>query len=126
MDSSLLRTAQNHPNLKILNLISMAAMITLNILMVIANPAGFPVLLISSASTVLFIINVLFYLVSEGQRELIIKYRVFTVFILTGLVIFFCFFDLIRWIIEGPYIFFKWAEWIGWILSIIWIILKTT
>ena len=47
---------------------SMAAIIILNILMVIANPGVFPILLFTSASTVLFIINVLFYLVSEDQR----------------------------------------------------------
>ena len=102
----------------------MAAIIILNILRVIANPGVFPILLFSSASTVLFIINVLFYLVSEEQRSLIIKYRIFTVYILSGLILFFCVINLIQWIVYGPYTFFRFAAWVSWIFSILWIIAK--
>ena len=105
-------------------MISMAAIIILNILMVIANPGAFPVLVFTSSSTVLFIINVLFYLVGEDQRTLIIKYRIFTVYILSGLILFFCLINLIQWIVYGPYAFFKFAAWVSWLLSILWIIAK--
>ena len=76
-------------------MISMIGIIILNVFMIIANPGAFPLLLFTSASTVLFIINVLFYLLSEEQRSLIIKYRVFTVYILAGLIVFFCIINLI-------------------------------
>ena len=103
---------------------SMAAIIILNILMVIGNPWSFPVLLFTSASTILFIINLLFYIVSEDQRTLIIKYRIFTVYILSGLILFFCVINLIQWIIYGPNVFFKFPLWFSWLFSILWIIAK--
>ena len=102
----------------------MAIIIILNILMVISNPAAFPVLLFTSASTVLFIINILFFVLSEEQRLLIIKYRVFSVYILGGLILFFCLINLIQYIIYGPYVFFHFALWFGWLLSIVWILAK--
>ena len=102
----------------------MGAIIILNILMVIANPGAVPVLVFSSAATVLFIINVLFYFVGEDQRTLIIKYRIFTVYILSGLILFFCLIELIQWIVYGPYVFFRFAAWVSWIFSILWIIAK--
>ncbi len=44
----------------------MAGMIILSILMVFADPAGYLAGLNSTVATVLFVINVLFYMVSEG------------------------------------------------------------
>ena len=121
----MIRLAQNHPQLKLINMASMAGIIVLNILMVIANPSAFPILIFTSASTVLFIINVLFYILSEEQRELIIKYRVFTVYILAGLILFFCLINLIQWIIYTPVYIFKFPLWASWLLSILWIIFKS-
>ena len=51
--------------MRVINLASMGALIIINIVILIANPAAYPVLLFTGASTILFIINVLFYLLSE-------------------------------------------------------------
>ena len=68
MDNSLIRTIQNHPGLRAINIISLIALLALNVLMVIAWFPSYFGLVFISLESVLFIINVLFYILSEEQR----------------------------------------------------------
>ena len=124
MDSSLIMTVQNHPGLRTMNIISLLALVSLNILMLIAWASYYAVLIFISAESILFIMNVLFYFLSEQQRQLIIKYRVFTVYILAGLILFFSLVGLIQWIVNGITIIFAWGAVASWIMSILWLLSK--
>ena len=124
MDSSLIMTVQNHPGLRTMNIISLLALVSLNILMLIAWASYYAVLIFISAESILFIMNVLFYFLSEQQRQLIIKYRVFTVYILAGLILLFSLVGLIQWIANGITIIFAWGEVVSWIMSILWLLSK--
>ena len=124
MDSSLIMTVQNHPGLRTMNIISLLALVSLNILMLIAWASYYAVLIFISAESILFIMNVLFYFLSEQQRQLIIKYRVFTVYILAGLILLFSLVGLIQWFVNGITIIFAWGEVVSWIMSILWLLSK--
>ena len=124
MDSSLIMTVQNHPGLRTMNIISLLALVSLNIFMLIAWASYYAVLIFISAESILFIMNVLFYFLSEQQRQLIIKYRVFTVYILAGLILLFSLVGLIQWIVNGITIIFAWGEVVSWIMSILWLLSK--
>ena len=124
MDSSLIMTVQNHPGLRTMNIISLLALVSLNILMLIAWASYYAVLIFISAESILFIMNVLFYFLSEQQRQLIIKYRVFTVYILAGLILLFSLVGLIQWIVNGITIIFAWGAVASWIMSILWLLSK--
>ena len=124
MDSSLIMTVQNHPGLRTMNIISLLALVSLNILMLIAWASYYAVLIFISAESILFIMNVLFYFLSEQQRQLIIKYRVFTVYILAGLILLFSLVGLIQWIVNGITIIFAWSAEVSWIMSILWLLSK--
>ena len=124
MDNSLIQTVQNHPNLRTLNIISLIALVSLNVFMLIAWTSTYGLLLFISAESILFVMNILFYFVSEDQRQLIIKYRIFTVYILAGLIILFSVIGLIQWIVNGITIVFKWGAPVSWILSILWLLAK--
>ena len=65
MDSSLIMTVQNHPGLRTMNIISLLALVSLNIFMLIAWASYYAVLIFISAESILFIMNVLFYFISE-------------------------------------------------------------
>jgi len=68
MDNSLIQTVQNHPNLRTLNIISLIALVSLNVFMLIAWTSTYGLLLFISAESILFVMNILFYFVSEDQR----------------------------------------------------------
>ena len=68
MDNSLFQTVQNHPSLRITNIISLIALVSLNVFMLIAWPSYYGLLIFISAESLLFIMNILFYFVSEDQR----------------------------------------------------------
>ena len=124
MDSSLIMTVQNHPGLRTMNIISLLALVSLNIFMLIAWPSYYGVLIFISAESILFVMNILFYFISEQQRQLIIKYRVFTVYILAGLILLFSLIGLIQWFVNGITIIFNWSAVASWIMSILWLISK--
>ena len=124
MDSSLIMTVQNHPGLRTMNIISLLALVSLNIFMLIAWPSYYGVLIFISAESILFVMNILFYFLSEQQRQLIIKYRVFTVYILAGLILLFSLVGLIQWIVNGITIIFAWSAVVSWIMSILWLLSK--
>ena len=107
-----------------MNIASLVAIVTLNIVMLIAWPSYFGFLLLISAESLLFTMNILFYIISEEQRQLIIKYRVFTVYILAALIILFSIIGLISWMVNGITIIFKWGAAASWILSILWLLSK--
>ncbi len=89
-----------------MNIVSLIALVSLNVVMLIASPSYYGFLILISAESILFIMNILFYFVSEEQRQLIIKYRIFTVYILAGLVVLFSVIGLISWIVNGVTIIF--------------------
>ena len=124
MDNSLIMTVQNHPGLRTMNMISLLALVSLNIFMLIAWPSYYGVLIFISAESILFVMNILFYFISEQQRQLIIKYRVFTVYILAGLILLFSLIGLIQWIVNGITIIFNLGAVASWIMSILWLISK--
>ena len=124
MDNSLIMTVQNHPGLRTMNMISLLALVSLNIFMLIAWPSYYGVLIFISAESILFVMNILFYFISEQQRQLIIKYRVFTVYILAGLILLFSLIGLIQWFVNGITIIFNWSAVASWIMSILWLISK--
>ena len=124
MDKSLIMTVQNHPGLRTMNMISLLALVSLNIFMLIAWPSYYGVLIFISAESILFVMNILFYFISEQQRQLIIKYRVFTVYILAGLILLFSLIGLIQWFVNGITIIFNWGAVASWIMSILWLISK--
>ena len=124
MDNSLIMTVQNHPGLRTMNMISLLALVSLNIFMLIAWPSYYGVLIFISAESILFVMNILFYFISEQQRQLIIKYRVFTVYILAGLILLFSLIGLIQWLVNGITIIFNWSAVLSWIMSILWLISK--
>ena len=124
MDNSLIMTVQNHPGLRTMNMISLLALVSLNIFMLIAWPSYYGVLIFISAESILFVMNILFYFISEQQRQLIIKYRVFTVYILAGLILLFSLVGLIQWIVNGITIIFAWGAVASWIMSILWLLSK--
>ncbi len=124
MDNSLIMTVQNHPGLRTMNMISLLALVSLNIFMLIAWPSYYGVLIFISAESILFVMNILFYFISEQQRQLIIKYRVFTVYILAGLILLFSLIGLIQWFVNGITIIFNWGAVASWIMSILWLISK--
>ena len=68
MDNSLFQTVQNHPSLRVMNIISLIALVSLNVFMLIAWPSTYALLIFISAESLLFIMNILFYFVSEDQR----------------------------------------------------------
>ncbi len=55
---------------------------------------------------------------------MIIKYRVFTVYILAGLILLFSLIGLIQWLVNGITIIFNWGAVGSWIMSILWLISK--
>ena len=125
MNNSLILTAQNHPKLKNFNIISLLLVAGFNIFLLILN-INYLYVQNLSPEWILFVINILFYFIAEDQRQLIIKYRVFTVYIFTGLINLYCILSLFLWIrIGAPFYFITLGGFLSWFLSIIWILVKS-
>ena len=125
MNNSLILTAQNHPKLKNFNIISLLLVAGFNIFLLILN-INYLYVQNLSPEWILFVINILFYFIAEDQRQLIIKYRVFTVYIFTVLINLYCILSLFLWIrIGAPFYFITLGGFLSWFLSIIWILVKS-
>ena len=120
----MLQTAASHPKLRIINIFSLGAIIALNIFMLIAWAGQYFVVFFISLSSILFILNILFYVLGEEQRQLIVRYRVFSVYIISGLVILLCLVGLIQWIVNGPMIIFHFGQFASWLFSVLWLLAK--
>ena len=93
--------AQNHTGLKVANLISMIAVLAGYIFLGIIGYAYGLHLVLYISSICFSLLNVLYYLINEQQRIMIIKNRVFTVYLGALFILFFCILDAVLLIVNG-------------------------
>ena len=105
--------AQNYAGLKTANLISMVAVLAGYIFLAVIGEAYGLHLVLYITSICFSLLNALYYFINEQQRIMIVKNRVFTVYLGALFILFFCILDTVLLIIYS----FKYLSVVNFIFS---------